>query len=150
GANTLAAARSDSVAAIYARHGEEAVATNVIGSPCYVLDGEVFWGQDRLDLVAGPLERGRKGYRMDATMRATKDCRLSFIIKTPKPPYYCVVFTSINADVDHSEHTAMYRRIVEVAQRYDGYLGIEPARNPDGSGVAAVYWKDHASILAFA
>src|SRR5262245_35887606 len=52
GAKTLAAAKSDSVAAIYARHGEEAVATNVIGSPCYVLDGEVFWGQDRLDLVA--------------------------------------------------------------------------------------------------
>src|SRR5262249_439641 len=31
-----------------------------------------------------------------------------------------------------------------------GYLGIEPARNPDGSGVAVVYWKDHESILAFA
>jgi len=75
---------------------------------------------------------------------------MPFITKTPKPPYYCVVFTSINADVDHTEHTAMYRRMVDVAQRYDGYLGIEPARNPDGSGVAAVYWKDHDSILAFA
>jgi len=75
---------------------------------------------------------------------------MPFISKTPRPPYYAVVFTSINADVDHTEHTAMYKRMVEVAQRYEGYLGIEPARNPDGSGVAAVYWKDHESILAFA
>jgi heme-degrading monooxygenase HmoA len=41
-------------------------------------------------------------------------------------------------------------QMVELAQGYEGYLGIEPARNPDGSGVAVVYWKDHESILAFA
>ena len=75
---------------------------------------------------------------------------MRFISKTPRPPYYAVVFTSINAEVDHTEHTAMYQRMVEVAQRYEGYLGIEPARNPDGTGVAAVYWKDHDLILAFA
>jgi heme-degrading monooxygenase HmoA len=75
---------------------------------------------------------------------------MPFISKTPRPPYYAVIFTSINADVDHTEHTAMYKRMVEVAQRYEGYLGIEPARNPDGTGVAAVYWKDHDSIQAFA
>jgi hypothetical protein len=71
---------------------------------------------------------------------------MPFISKTPRPPYYAVIFSSINADVDHTEHTAMYKRMVEVAQRYEGYLGIEPARNPDGTGVAAVYWKDHDSI----
>ena len=41
---------------------------NVIGSPCYVLDGEVFWGQDRLVLLESMLKSGRKGYRMDAEM----------------------------------------------------------------------------------
>jgi heme-degrading monooxygenase HmoA len=75
---------------------------------------------------------------------------MPFISKTPKPPYYAVVFTSINADVDHTEHRESYKRMVELAQGYEGYLGIEPARNPDGSGVAVVYWKDHESILAFA
>ena len=75
---------------------------------------------------------------------------MPFIVKTPKPPYYAVIFTSINADVDHTEHTEMYQRMVKIAQNYQGYLGIEPARNPDGSGVAAVYWRDHESILAFA
>jgi heme-degrading monooxygenase HmoA len=75
---------------------------------------------------------------------------MPFISKTPKPPYYAVVFTSINADVDHTEHAETYKRMVALAQSYDGYLGIEPARNYDGSRVAVVYWKDHESILAFA
>lgn len=66
---------------------------------------------------------------------------MSYITKTPKPPYYAVVFTSINADVDHTEHTAMYKRMVEIAESYVGYIGIEPARNPDGSEVAVIYWK---------
>jgi heme-degrading monooxygenase HmoA len=75
---------------------------------------------------------------------------MSYIAKTPKPPYYAVVFTSINADVDHTEHTKMYQRMVEIAEGYEGYIGIEPARNPDGSGVAVIYWKDLATIQAFA
>ena len=32
---------------------------------------------------------------------------MPFIARTPEPPYYAVVFTSINADVDHAEHTMM-------------------------------------------
>jgi heme-degrading monooxygenase HmoA len=76
---------------------------------------------------------------------------MPFVAKTPKPPYYVVVFTSLNApDVDHSEHVAMSERLVEIAQTYAGFLGIEPARNGDGSGVSAIYWKDLESIAAFA
>jgi 2-hydroxychromene-2-carboxylate isomerase len=63
----LAAARSDAIGAIYAARAQEAVDANVIGSPCYVLDGEVFWGQDRLGLLESALKSGRKAYRMDAT-----------------------------------------------------------------------------------
>lgn len=29
---------------------------------------------------------------------------MPYIARTPQPPYYAVVFTSINADVDHREH----------------------------------------------
>jgi hypothetical protein len=32
---------------------------------------------------------------------------MPYIAKTPKPPYYAVVSTSINAAVDHTEHTEM-------------------------------------------
>ena len=58
---------------------------------------------------------------------------MPYVAKTPKPPYYAVVFTSINANVDHTEP-----------------LGIEPARNSDGTGVAAVYFKDQEPIEAWA
>jgi hypothetical protein len=60
---------------------------------------------------------------------------VSFVAKTPKPPFYVVVFTSVNTpDVDHTEHTRMYHRLAKIAQGYEGYLGIEPARSADGSG----------------
>ncbi|KLK89944.1 DSBA oxidoreductase [Microvirga vignae] len=49
--------------AIYALNLENAVAADVFGSPSYVLDGEVFWGQDRLDLLDDALSSGRAPYR---------------------------------------------------------------------------------------
>lgn len=39
------------VKASYARHTDAAVAAGVFGSPSYVLNGELFWGQDRLDFL---------------------------------------------------------------------------------------------------
>jgi 2-hydroxychromene-2-carboxylate isomerase len=66
GAKMLAAAKSDAIGATYAKTAADAVAGNIIGSPCYVLDGEVFWGQDRLGLLESALKSGRKAYRMDA------------------------------------------------------------------------------------
>jgi hypothetical protein len=38
---------------------------DAFGSPCYVLDGEVFWGQDRIELLDDALTSGRKAYRND-------------------------------------------------------------------------------------
>lgn len=35
----------------------------VFGSPTYVLDGETFWGQDRLDLLDDALASGRQPFR---------------------------------------------------------------------------------------
>jgi len=49
--------------AIYALNLENAVAADVFGSPAYVLDGEVFWGQDRLELLDDALASGRAPYR---------------------------------------------------------------------------------------
>lgn len=44
-------AQSDAVKADYAAFTDEAMACNVFGAPSFVIDGEVFWGQDRLDFV---------------------------------------------------------------------------------------------------
>jgi len=59
----LAAARGDMTEAVYGLNLENAVAHDVFGSPAYVLDGEVFWGQDRLELLDDALTSGRAPYR---------------------------------------------------------------------------------------
>ena len=46
-----AAAQSDAVKAEYEGNTQEAIARNVFGAPSYVIDGEIFWGQDRLEFV---------------------------------------------------------------------------------------------------
>ena len=51
GAAVLKLTDSDAVAADYARNTEEAIAANVFGVPWYRIDGEGYWGQDRLDFV---------------------------------------------------------------------------------------------------
>jgi 2-hydroxychromene-2-carboxylate isomerase len=61
----LDAARSDKVKARYQQNIQDALAVDAFGSPCYVLDGEVFWGQDRIELLDDALTSGRKAYRND-------------------------------------------------------------------------------------
>jgi 2-hydroxychromene-2-carboxylate isomerase len=41
----------------YERNTDEAMAANVFGAPWYVVDGEAFWGQDRLDFVERALAK---------------------------------------------------------------------------------------------
>jgi 2-hydroxychromene-2-carboxylate isomerase len=60
----LRAAESEAVQRTYEANTAEAVRINAIGSPTYVLNGEVFWGQDRLELLADALESGRAPYRV--------------------------------------------------------------------------------------
>jgi len=55
----LAKASSAEIRAAYERNRLDAIEAGAFGSPCYVLDGEVFWGQDRLDLLEDALASGR-------------------------------------------------------------------------------------------
>ena len=52
----LKSARTPGVQEQYERNTEEAIAANIFGVPWYVVDGEGFWGQDRLDFVRRALE----------------------------------------------------------------------------------------------
>ena len=45
----------------YAVNTAAAIAVGVFGAPSYVIDGEVFWGQDRLDFVGRRLGSNRRG-----------------------------------------------------------------------------------------
>ena len=67
---------------------------------------------------------------------------------TPEPPYYAVIFTSLRTDRDHG-YGAMSDRMVELAAKQPGYLGMESARGADGLGLTVSYWRDEASILAW-
>jgi 2-hydroxychromene-2-carboxylate isomerase len=47
----LAQSRSQAVQERYERCTQAAIDAGVFGAPSYVVDGEIFWGQDRLDFV---------------------------------------------------------------------------------------------------
>ena len=51
GSDLLAHAASEAVAADYARYTDDALAAHIFGVPWYRVDGEGYWGQDRLDFV---------------------------------------------------------------------------------------------------
>jgi 2-hydroxychromene-2-carboxylate isomerase len=52
----------EAIGAAYEQNRQDALANDVFGSPAYVLDGEVFWGQDRIDLLEDALKSGRAPY----------------------------------------------------------------------------------------
>ena len=47
-----ARAAAPATASRYATYTQQALDAGVFGAPSYVVDGEIFWGQDRLDFVA--------------------------------------------------------------------------------------------------
>jgi len=65
------------------------------------------------------------------------------IAKTPTPPYYAVIFTSLKSDEDEG-YSAMAEKMQELAREQPGYLGFESARGEIGISVS--YWKDLESI----
>lgn len=47
----LAQSQTDAAKALADAHTRAAIDAGVFGAPSYVIDGEIFWGQDRLDFV---------------------------------------------------------------------------------------------------
>lgn len=67
---------------------------------------------------------------------------------TPEPPYYAVIFSSRRAGEDEDyERTA--KRMVELAARQPGFLGMESARDADGFGITVSYWAFPEAIAAW-
>jgi 2-hydroxychromene-2-carboxylate isomerase len=58
-------AGSPEIAEAYERSRQDAIAVGVFGSPGFVLNGEPFWGQDRIELLADALKSGRAAYHSD-------------------------------------------------------------------------------------
>lgn len=54
-AERLAEAQAADVQARYDAHTQAAIDAGVFGAPSWIIDGELFWGQDRLDFIARKL-----------------------------------------------------------------------------------------------
>jgi carboxymethylenebutenolidase len=56
-AERLAQSREEPAQQMYAQHTQSAIDAGVFGAPSYCVDGEIFWGQDRLDFLQRRLGR---------------------------------------------------------------------------------------------
>lgn len=65
------------------------------------------------------------------------------IAKTPAPPYYAVIFSSVRTEGDNG-YAEMADRMAELAAQQPGYLGIESARNE--VGITISYWESLDAI----
>lgn len=72
----------------------------------------------------------------------------AFLAKTPEPPYYAVIFTSKRTATDDG-YGAVAQRMVELAARQPGFLGVESVRGADGVGITVSYWESEDAIRAW-
>src|SRR5258708_2272795 len=70
---------------------------------------------------------------------------------TPPPPYYVVVFSGLRRpSANERLHKATARRLVALALRQPGCLGVEAAAGDDGFAITVAYFSDQASIGSWA
>ncbi len=66
----------------------------------------------------------------------------------PSPPYYAVIFSAQRTSGDDG-YGAMAVRMVELAARQPGFLGVESARDAEGFGITVSYWASEEAIAAW-
>lgn len=67
GRTLVEAAAGAAATQAYEANRERAVAADMFGAPTYVLEGEVFWGQDRVELLGDALATGRAPFSTNPT-----------------------------------------------------------------------------------
>lgn len=65
------------------------------------------------------------------------------IAKTPTPPYYAVIFTSLRTDGDKG-YADVADTMMNLAKQQEGFLGVETAR--EELGITVSYWNSLDSI----
>lgn len=66
--------------------------------------------------------------------------------RTPRPPYYAVIFTSLRSRADAGGYARAAERIMRLAGAQPGFLGAESVRGGDGLGITVSYWRSAAAI----
>ncbi|MED3383583.1 antibiotic biosynthesis monooxygenase [Bacillus subtilis] len=70
---------------------------------------------------------------------------MDFLSKTPEPPYYAVIFSSVKSENDTGYGEAA-ERMVSLAGDQPGFLGVESVREADGRGITVSYWDSMDAI----
>ena len=71
------------------------------------------------------------------------------LANTPNPPYYAVIFTSQHTGKEKEEYERTSAKMVALANKQSGFLGVDSVRDESGKGITSVYWKDKESIDAW-
>lgn len=71
------------------------------------------------------------------------------LAQTPKPPYYAVIFSSQRTAEGDRGYGQMAGRMIELAAKQPGFLGVETARGADGFGITVSYWSSEEAIAAW-
>jgi len=66
--------------------------------------------------------------------------------RTPEPPYYAVIFTTMRVNDPNDGYAEMSERLEKMVCDQLGYIGMESVREKDGFGITVCYWTDEASI----
>ncbi|RJE90137.1 antibiotic biosynthesis monooxygenase [Paenibacillus sp. 1011MAR3C5] len=59
--------------------------------------------------------------------------------------YYAVIFTSTRTEGDNG-YGRMADRMVELAARQPGYIGVDSVRDASGTGITVSYWESLEAI----
>lgn len=70
---------------------------------------------------------------------------MSELAKTPKPPYYAVIFTSVRTEGDNG-YEKMADEMVKLGFNQPGFLGAESTRDINGVGITVSYWDSLEAI----
>ena len=72
---------------------------------------------------------------------------LSNVQSTYPMPYYAVIFSSERTEGERGYHS-MAEKMVELAQKQNGFLGMESARD-NAIGITVSYWRTLEDIAAW-
>ncbi len=71
---------------------------------------------------------------------------MALLARTPPPPYFAVVFSSIRTTDDPEGYGRTADRMVELARSMPGFLGLDSVRDATGVGITVSYWESEAAI----
>jgi heme-degrading monooxygenase HmoA len=69
------------------------------------------------------------------------------LAQTPEPPYYVVIFASVRNVGPDDGYDETAKRMLDLAARQPGFLGVDDAR--EDIGITVSYWTDEAAIAAW-